>query len=419
MRWLVNLFSLFIVFMVVEHVFCKVNEERRTRQNPKKQYGEPKVPRVQQPRPRSPEIELRNPTIEQDTNELPIDILERLQSVRSTTDLLKAFGGEKFIKTPVKSKPRPLKPKKELQGKLGGGRIPKPDRNGKVVSEKKELTRELEDPTEDFENQYCSPRPNVVHVEQPKDESGFIFPFCVKLQRCTGCCSVTGNIQHCAPVAERNVTFTGYKVTWATPSSEKRVSVMRPASMRLLDTYSAQTVGDQPASQGGKDDHHDDDDDDDDDDDYDKKHHDRPRHRDDSYKRDTKRRTRREARATSQNIEEITITMPTHTQCGCKCTLDPSACNPRQQFVERHCRCECGKQERCKESFQWDDEECKCVCSQKINVCKSTMYWDREICACKCWTRSCKKGKIQNPKTCRCVYPTNRRRNLHRLLAVG
>nr|QNH72563.1 toxin candidate TRINITY_DN9564_c1_g1_i1 [Isarachnanthus nocturnus] len=381
MRALLELLS---ILVLVNYASPHFKENRRHRFEPRRIRDEPNIPKWV--RPNSPKNDFRRPDNEPVQAQVPHVVLDRLQGVKSTTDFLKAFGGEKFLK-----KPEEVKKPSKSKGPQGKGPSKVPGR--KTDSGSSELlTGASEDESGvDFENQYCSPRPAIVHVAQPNPSEGIIYPFCIKLQRCQGCCGIADQTQHCAPIRWKNVSFTAYKVSWS-QTVVRSVSVRRPAE-RLLEQTEVDPIVDTDDVPLVERDRH-------------------PVKLDfremmrSSKRGETHNRLRRAAR-NMQQVQEVQITMATHAECGCQCTLDPSKCGPRQKFVEKNCRCECKAQERCPADHEWDDQSCQCVCRDQIGECKRTMYWDREICACKCWVRRCKKGKVQDPKTCRCVYKRN------------
>ena len=56
----------------------------------------------------------------------------------------------------------------------------------------------------ELENQECKPHPVVVPVPQPEHDSGFTFPFFIKLHRCAGSCNAKPRISHCAVQGKRD-----------------------------------------------------------------------------------------------------------------------------------------------------------------------------------------------------------------------
>ena len=54
-----------------------------------------------------------------------------------------------------------------------------------------------------------------------------------------------------------------------------------------------------------------------------------------------------------------------HKTCKCKCRLDASVCNNKQQWNNDKCRCECKElfdKGRCDKGFIWNPSNCECEC---------------------------------------------------------
>ena len=69
--------------------------------------------------------------------------------------------------------------------------------------------------------------------------------------------------------------------------------------------------------------------------------------------------------------------------CECKCGLNESVCNSRQNWNRNECKCECKELDAwtyCKDDCMWDPSTCDCECNKP---CKIDYYLDIEHCLCK------------------------------------
>ena len=72
-----------------------------------------------------------------------------------------------------------------------------------------------------------------------------------------------------------------------------------------------------------------------------------------------------------------------HETCKCKCTLDASVCNNKQQWNNDKCQCECKElidKGRCNKGYIWNPSNCKCECDK---WCDFGEYLDYENCKCR------------------------------------
>ena len=72
-----------------------------------------------------------------------------------------------------------------------------------------------------------------------------------------------------------------------------------------------------------------------------------------------------------------------HETCKCKCRLDASVCNNKQNWNEDKCRCECKElidKGTCDKGLIWNPSNCECECDK---FCDISEYLDYENCECR------------------------------------
>ena len=72
-----------------------------------------------------------------------------------------------------------------------------------------------------------------------------------------------------------------------------------------------------------------------------------------------------------------------HEICKCKCRLDASVCNDKQQWNNDKCQCECKElidKDICNKEYIWNPSNCKCECDKS---CDFGEYLDYENCKCR------------------------------------
>ena len=72
-----------------------------------------------------------------------------------------------------------------------------------------------------------------------------------------------------------------------------------------------------------------------------------------------------------------------HGTCKCKCRLDASICNNKQQWNNYKCRCECKElidRGICDKGYIWNSSNCKCECDKS---CDFGEYLDYKNCKCR------------------------------------
>ena len=72
-----------------------------------------------------------------------------------------------------------------------------------------------------------------------------------------------------------------------------------------------------------------------------------------------------------------------HETCKCKCRLDASVCNNKQQWNNDKCQCECKElidKGICDKGYIWNPSNCKCECDKS---CDFGEYLDYENCTCR------------------------------------
>ena len=69
--------------------------------------------------------------------------------------------------------------------------------------------------------------------------------------------------------------------------------------------------------------------------------------------------------------------------CKCKCRLDASVCNNKQQWNEDKCMCECKElidKDVCNKGFIWNPSNCECECDKSWDIGE---YLDYSNCKCR------------------------------------
>ena len=72
-----------------------------------------------------------------------------------------------------------------------------------------------------------------------------------------------------------------------------------------------------------------------------------------------------------------------HETYKCKCRLDGSICNNKQEWNNNKCRCECKEsmdKGRCNKGFIWNPSNCECECDKSCDIGE---YLDYENCKCR------------------------------------
>ena len=65
-----------------------------------------------------------------------------------------------------------------------------------------------------------------------------------------------------------------------------------------------------------------------------------------------------------------------HETCKCKCRLDASVCNNKQQCNNDKCQCECNElidKGICNKEYIWNPSNCKCECDELIEECNENI----------------------------------------------
>ena len=52
--------------------------------------------------------------------------------------------------------------------------------------------------------------------------------------------------------------------------------------------------------------------------------------------------------------------MGEHISCDCKCKFNSTACNSKQKWNNKRCKCECKKYCQCKKYYSWNLSTCIC-----------------------------------------------------------
>ncbi|CAL4122642.1 unnamed protein product [Meganyctiphanes norvegica] len=92
------------------------------------------------------------------------------------------------------------------------------------------------------------------------------------------------------------------------------------------------------------------------------------------------------------NPQCVKITVDEHQSCSCQCP-GRKMCNPKQEFDDTFCECQCKKdvQENCSKrrkrnptsNLMLDPDTCECMCNDKKKECGTGEFFSDEICDCK------------------------------------
>ncbi|XP_067119742.1 vascular endothelial growth factor A-like isoform X1 [Centruroides vittatus] len=84
-------------------------------------------------------------------------------------------------------------------------------------------------------------------------------------------------------------------------------------------------------------------------------------------------------------IEDEILTIEEHTECGCKCKINPSDCTDEQTHDPRMCKCICKNSNQIADCLAsdklWDVETCQCKCKE-VEECSTGYTFNSEICKC-------------------------------------
>jgi len=201
-----------------------------------------------------------------------------------------------------------------------------PPSAGGTLRRKPVLPMELREPASepkiiDGINAVCSPELRSVELDIPEEPGVLVFPRCVRLQRCGGCCQ--GSRLQCQPTSTANVTV-----------RVKKFSMRRSVRSARLEKRGG--------SRGGS-------------------------------------RGRRRRTPTARLLEVPAVQ---HTACGCQCRV--RQCSPLHYLSQCACHCKDRMaEEQCKglKSHHWDTSSCACLCNTEAS-CSTTQAFNHSTCRC-------------------------------------
>jgi hypothetical protein len=84
---------------------------------------------------------------------------------------------------------------------------------------------------------------------------------------------------------------------------------------------------------------------------------------------------------------QVSVTVPEHKACKCKCSVTEKDCNKLQTYVQSQCQCKCTNQEdqdNCIKQSSikiWDNNSCTCLCREQ-KECSTGFHFDSTSCSC-------------------------------------
>ena len=65
--------------------------------------------------------------------------------------------------------------------------------------------------------------------------------------------------------------------------------------------------------------------------------------------------------------------MAGHVSCDCTCKCNSTACNSKQKWNNKTCKCECKNYRKCKKGYSWSPRACTCENSKYLKSVADTL----------------------------------------------
>ncbi|KAF2364904.1 PDGF/VEGF domain [Trinorchestia longiramus] len=181
----------------------------------------------------------------------------------------------------------------------------------------------------------CSLENQTVRLKIEPQLNVIFFPMCVRLPRCSGCC--TGPLLKCRPTDVKPVQLKILKLEQNGVEPQGRAA--------LAPTTSVTSRRRRPKPEGS--------------------------------------RRRRETTSSYVIVEE-----EEHLSCSCQCRVQEQDCNPTtHDYLANECRCACknhDEQDKCEsrsDTHYWHKEDCMCYCYHE-DTCSTGQLFDHNSCSC-------------------------------------